>query len=192
MRTGYEENGISIHTILLFELSIFFCCIKLLYIIYMYCFIFFLSDFLLEQIYKFRFSCQLALYIQLLERFGVSIVTKNVFKTSSTSLLLCYMHVMTFSYSRGKQISWILPLFANFFLQQLEWTITKYLQQLFGDLNAQQKLDNKLTIIISIKKVNWILHCQWFFFLFLTWLGLLEILTQSCLLQFTCQTSEFY
>lgn len=66
---------------------------------------FFLSDFLLEQIYKFRFSCQLALYIQLLERFGVSIVTKNVFKTSSTSLLLCYMHVMTFSYSRGKQIS---------------------------------------------------------------------------------------
>lgn len=145
----------------------------------------FLSDFLLEQIYKFRFSCQLALYIQLLERFGVSIVTKNVFKTSSTSLL----YTCTFSYSRGKQISWILPLFANFFLQQLEWTITKYLQQLFGDLNAQQKLDNKLTIIISIKEVNWILHCQWILFLFLTWLGLLEILTQSCLLQFNCRTN---
>lgn len=82
------------------------------------------------------------------------------------------LYTCTFSYSRGKQISWILPLFANFFLQQLEWTITKYLQQLFGDLNAQQKLDNKLTIIISIKKVNWILHCQWFFFYFfnMAWL----------------------
>lgn len=82
------------------------------------------------------------------------------------------LYTCTFSYSRGKQISWILPLFANFFLQQLEWTITKYLQQLFGDLNAQQKLDNKLTIIISIKKVNWILHCQWFFFSFfnMAWL----------------------
>lgn len=71
-------------------------CISYTYIIYMYCFIFFLSDFLLEQIYKFRFSSQLALYIQLLERFGVSIVTKNVFKTSSTSLLLCYIHVLLF------------------------------------------------------------------------------------------------
>lgn len=104
MRTGYEENGISIHTILLFELSIFFCCIKLLYIIYMYCFILFLSDFLLEQIYKFRFSCQLALYIQLLERFGVSIVTKNVFKTSSTSLLLCYIHVHSLIQGENKLV----------------------------------------------------------------------------------------
>lgn len=99
------------------------------------------------------------------------------------------LYTCTFSYSRGKQISWILPLFANFFLQQLEWTITNYLQQLFGDLNAQQKLDNNLTIIISIKEVNWILHCQWILFLFLTWLGLLEILTQSCLLQFNCRTN---
>lgn len=99
------------------------------------------------------------------------------------------LYTCTFSYSRGKQISWILPLFANFFLQQLEWTITNYLLQLFGDLNAQQKLDNNLTIIISIKEVNWILHCQWILFLFLTWLGLLEILTQSCLLQFNCRTN---
>lgn len=99
------------------------------------------------------------------------------------------LYTCTFSYSRGKQISWILPLFANFFLQQLEWTITNYLQQLFGDLNAQQKLDNNLTIIISIKEVNWILHCQWILFLFLTWLGLLEILTESCLLQFNCRTN---
>lgn len=99
------------------------------------------------------------------------------------------LYTCTFSYSRGKQISWILPLFVNFFLQLLEWTITKYLLQLFGDLNAQQKLDNNLTIIISIKEVNWILHCQWILFLFLTWLGLLEILTQTCLLQFNCRTN---
>lgn len=65
---------------------------------------FFLSDFLLEQIYKFRFSCQLALYIQLLERFGVSIVTKNVFKTSSTSLLLCYIHVHSLIQGENKLV----------------------------------------------------------------------------------------
>lgn len=79
-------------------------CISYTYIIYMYCFIFFLSDFLLEQIYKFRFSCQLALYIQLLERFGVSIVTKNVFKTSSTSLLLCYIHVHSLIQGENKLV----------------------------------------------------------------------------------------
>lgn len=79
-------------------------CISYTYIIYMYCFIFFLSDFLLEQIYKFRFSSQLALYIQLLERFGVSIVTKNVFKTSSTSLLLCYIHVHSFIQGENKLV----------------------------------------------------------------------------------------
>lgn len=105
MRTGYEENGISIHTILLFELSIFFCCIKLYCISYTCIVLFlFLSDFLLEQIYKFRFSCQLALYIQLLERFGVSIVTKNVFKTSSTSLLLCYIHVHSLIQGENKLV----------------------------------------------------------------------------------------
>lgn len=106
MRTGYEENGISIHTILLFELSIFFCCIKLLYIIYMYCFIFFfLSDFLLEQIYKFRFSCQLALLSNFQKGLvTVSIVTKNVFKTSSTSLLLCYIHVHSLIQGENKLV----------------------------------------------------------------------------------------
>lgn len=105
MRTGYEENGISIHTILLFELSIFFCCIKLYCISYTCIVLFlFLSDFLLEQIYKLRFSCQLALYIQLLERFGVSIVTKNVFKTSSTSLLLCYIHVHSLIQGENKLV----------------------------------------------------------------------------------------
>lgn len=83
-----------------FSVALSYC----MYIIYMYCFILFLSDFLLEQIYKFRFSCQLALYIQLLERFGVSIVTKNVFKTSSTSLLLCYIHVHSLIQGENKLV----------------------------------------------------------------------------------------
>lgn len=133
---------------------------------------FFLSDFLLEQIYKFRFSCQLALYIYpTFRKVWCFYCYKKCFQNKQ-HISVVVLYTCTFSYSRGKQISWILPLFANFFLQQLEWTITKYLQQLFGDLNAQQKLDNKLTIIISIKKVNWILHCQWFFFLFfnMAWL----------------------
>lgn len=77
------------------------------------------------------------------------------------------LYTCTFSYSRGKQISWILPLFANFFLQQLEWTITKYLQQLFGDLNAQQKLDNKF---YQKSELNFALSMIFFSFFNMAWL----------------------
>lgn len=98
MRTGYEENGISIHTILLFELSIFFCCIKLLYIIYMYCFIFFFYqtscqnkyislDFLVSQHYISNFQKGL-----------VFLLLQKMFSKQAAHLCCCviYMYILLF------------------------------------------------------------------------------------------------
>lgn len=103
MRTGYEENGISIHTILLFELSIFFCCIKLLYIIYMYCFIFFIRLLVRTNI-KVQIFLSASIIYPTFRKVWCFYCYKNVFKTSSTSLLLCYIHVHSLIQGENKLV----------------------------------------------------------------------------------------
>lgn len=105
MRTGYEENGISIHTILLFELSIFFCCIKLLYIIYMYCFILFLYQTSSQNKYKSSDFLVSQHYISNFQKGLVFLLLQKCFQNKQhISVVVLYIHVHSLIQGENKLV----------------------------------------------------------------------------------------